>query len=307
MASIRSKLIKPLLKPAFSRVLTTRLSVAKQRANFDRVAGGMPVARGTRVEHRTLSHCPAEWLLPKGVTAATGEGSVLLYLHGGGYVVGSPRAYRSLVADFAGKLQCPALVPDYRLAPEQPYPAALDDAHAGWQYLRQSGYEPSQIVVIGDSAGGGLTAALLLKLRDLNEPMPAAALLISPLLDLTLSGASVTERQDRDKLLSIDWLRFGIESYSAGRNLREPGLSPLFGEPSGLPPLLIQVGTEEILYDDAVRFAARARRVGVEVQFEEWPAMWHDWHSFALVLPEARRAIDDASRWLLEHLAEPEN
>lgn len=298
MPSIRSYLIKPSLGFIGKGLSPTR-SVEKQRSFFEQLTRTFMPVRGTRIEQRTLPQCSAEWLMPKGFS---GSDHVLLYLHGGGYVVGTPKSYRGIASNYAKHLNCPVLVPHYRLAPEQPFPAALDDAYDAWHYLLQSGYKPEQILLAGDSAGGGLSTALLLKLRDAGELMPVAAFVISPLLDLTFTGDSFTSRQKRDPLLRTDWLQWGAAAYAGNLDPKTPYLSPIFSEPTGLPPMLIHVGTEEVLYDDAVRFAALAKKVGVDVQLEEWPGMWHDWHTFAAVLPEARQAVKDSSRWMLEQL-----
>lgn len=300
MPSLRSYLMKPALR-LVGIGLSPKRSVEQQRAFFEQVTRSSLTVKGTRIEQRTLPQCSAEWLTPKGYKSSD---HVLLYLHGGGYVLGTPKSYRGLTSNYAKRLNCPVLVPHYRLAPEHPFPAAIDDAYDAWLYLLKSGYKPEQIFLAGDSAGGGISAALLLKLRDANEPMPVGALLISPLLDLSFTGDSFTSRRKREPLLRVDWLQWGAAAYADGMDVKTPYLSPVFSEPTGLPPMLIQVGTEEVLFDDSTRFTALAKKAGVDIQLEEWQGMWHDWHTFAAVLPEGRQAVVASSRWLLEQLAD---
>jgi acetyl esterase/lipase len=194
---------------------------------------------------------------------------------------------------------------DYRLAPEHPFPAALDDALSAYRWLLDGGAAPDKILVMGDSAGGGLTLAALLKLRDDSLPLPAAAVALSPWTDLALTGASLKLNARSDPMLNVEHLPMLAQEYLAGADPRLPYISPLYGDLAGLPPVLLQVGGDEILRDDAVRMHERLRDAGCQSELEVWPRMPHVWHAFAPVLPEARRAIASIGAFARRHLASP--
>jgi len=215
----------------------------------------------------------------------------VLYLHGGGYTTGSPALYRHFTARIATAVRAHVLVIDYRLAPEHPFPAALDDADAAYRWLLAGKAEPRSTVIMGDSAGGGLALALLLKLRDGGRDRPVAAVALSPWTDLALTGASLAHNARSDPMLNLADTRLFADSYLAGADPCHPYASPLYGDPAGLPPTLIQAGSDEILRDDAVRIAEKMRAAGCHVEIEVWPRMPHAWHLFAPVLPEANAAI----------------
>ena len=240
-----------------------------------------PVAR----EVVDLGDFRGEWL----ATAAPG-GRVLLYLHGGGYVSGSPGTHRSLMVRLGHAANAHVFAPDYRLAPEFPYPTAVADAWASYWMLLAQGVAPDQIVVAGDSAGGGLTIALLLCLREAGLPLPAAAVCLSPWFDLALTGRSMETNCHSDYLNSAI-LHASATMYLANHDVRDPLVSPLYADLRGLPPILIQVGTAEMLQDDGRRFAARANAAGVDVTLEEYAGMVHVWHFTYLVEPRARQAV----------------
>jgi epsilon-lactone hydrolase len=224
-------------------------------------------------------------------TPAAEPGRHVLFLHGGAFIIGSPSLYRHLTWRIASATRARVLCLDYRLAPEHPFPAALDDAVAAYCWLLADGADPQRVAVIGDSAGGGLGLSLLLRLRDEGIPLPAAAVALSPWTDLALTGASLSRNASADPLVIAEHARRFVDCYLAGADPRSPYASPLYGEPAGLPPTLIQVGSDEVLRDDAVRMAARMRDAGCRVELEIWPRMPHVWHLFAPVMPEARRAI----------------
>jgi monoterpene epsilon-lactone hydrolase len=227
-----------------------------------------------------------EWVTPR----KAGADGVLLYLHGGVWAIGSPRSHRALVANLARAAGIRALSLAYRLAPEHPYPAALDDCVDAYDWLLASGIDPRRIVVAGDSAGGNLAVAMMLRLRDAGSPLPCGAVLLSPITDLELSGASHANRKALDPVFAGADLPAFIASYAGGHDLHEPYLSPLLANLHGLPPLLIHVGDHEILLDDAVRLGERARAAGVEARTVVWPGMMHVFQIQAPWLPEARRA-----------------
>jgi acetyl esterase/lipase len=241
---------------------------------------------------------PAEWI--RAGQAPTD--AALLYLHGGGYAIGSINTHRALVAELARAAGVAALAIDYRLAPEAPFPAAVDDATAAYRWLLARGLAPARLAIAGDSAGGGLTIATLVALRDAGLPLPAAAVCFSPWVDLEGLGQSMTERADRDPLIQKEGMLQFAAAYLGGKDPRTPLAAPLYADLTGLPPLLIQVGEEETLYDDAVRLAERARKSGVDVTLEPWAEMIHVWQLFAPVLPEGREALAAAGRFIAARL-----
>ena len=215
----------------------------------------------------------------------------VLYLHGGGYVTGSPDLYRHLLWRFAEAAGARVAAIAYRLAPEHPFPAAVDDAVAAWRGLLAEGTDPRRAAFIGDSAGGGLALALALAARDRGIPLPGAIVLMSPWTDLALTGQSLRANAAADPMMNADDVPQLAARYLAGADPRNPYASPLYGDPTGLPPTLIQVGSDEILRDESVRMAARLRDAGCAVELEIWPRMPHVWHGFVSVMPEAQRAI----------------
>ncbi len=246
-----------------------------------------PPPRGFRICTVDAGGVAGERLIPP----ATSGDRQILFLHGGGFVSGSPRLYRNLTWRLAAAAGAGLLCLDYRLAPEHPFPAALEDARAGYRFLLAEGADPRRIIVIGDSAGGGLAFSLLLRLRDEGARLPAAAVALSPWTDLALTGESLRRNAAADPMIDADRVPPLADHYLAGADPRTPYASPLYGDLSGLPPALIQVGSDEVLYDDAVRLAARLRAASCRVELEIWPRMPHVWHAFAPLMPEARRAI----------------
>ena len=230
---------------------------------------------------------PSEWLDGPGADASR----AVLYLHGGGYTAGSLVTHRQLGGWLANAAGVRVLLVDYRLAPEHPHPAAVDDAVAAYQFLLGQGIAPGHVVIGGDSAGGGLTAATLLALRDRGLPQPAGAVLISPWLDLTGSGESMRTRATLDPMVGAGGLEKSARAYLPQGDLKAPLVSPLFADLAGLPPLLIQVGTHETLFDDSTRFDASARSAGVDVTLEVGNGQVHVWQAFAWLVPEGKAAI----------------
>ena len=216
----------------------------------------------------------------------------VLYFHGGGYVAGNLDSHTELMSRIARACRAPVLGIDYRLAPEHPYPAAVDDAVASYDRLLGNGIDPARIVIAGDSAGGGLTLACLLALKAAGTPLPAGAILISPWTDLSGSGASVRARLEADPMLSGEILAPMAAAYAGSADLTDPGVSPLFGDLAGLPPLLVQVGDDEVLLDDATRVAARAETAGVSVQLHVFEGAFHVFQMFS-TLPESHEALTE--------------
>jgi monoterpene epsilon-lactone hydrolase len=231
--------------------------------------------------------------------ASEGERHVL-FLHGGAFIIGSPNLYRHVTWRIASAARAHVLAVDYRLAPEHPFPAALEDAFTAYNWLVTRGIDPSRIAVMGDSAGGGLLFSLMLRLRDEGYPLPGAAVALSPWTDLALTGASLRVNAIYDPMLSADDPPLFVNDYLAGADPRAPYVSPLYGDPAGLPPTIIQVGSDEVLRDDAVRMADRMRAAGCHVELEIWPRMPHVWHVFVPLIPEARRAIERIGAFVRE-------
>ena len=267
-------------------------TVAERRAQYDRAERVFPVPPEIGVKTVAIKpdagpEVAAEWLEPP----AARVGAALLYLHGGGYVIGSPRSHRHLAAALAGASGAATLLPDYRLAPEHPFPAAVEDAVAAYRWLLARGIPANGIVIGGDSAGGGLTVATLLALRDRGLPGPAGGVCISPWVDLTCSGASYTSRAASDPIVTQTGVAEMARAYVGTGDPRLPLASPLFADLTGLPPLLVHVGSDEVLLDDAVGLAERARAAGVAATLEIWPDMIHVWHWFHPMLDEGRKAV----------------
>jgi acetyl esterase/lipase len=260
-------------------------SVAKERENLDKMSALM--SRRSPGQPATLNGVSGEWLFPE-----TGDGGrTLLYLHGGGYVLGSPLSHRDMVGAIADAAHAKVFLADYRLAPEHPFPAAVDDAVAAYEGLLETGVDPARLCIAGDSAGGGLTVATLLALRDRKLPLPAAGICISPWADLTCSSGSMTSMAEADPMLRPDALRWMAGLYLNGQDPQSPLASPVYADLRDLPPLLIQVGTEEALYDDAITLSRVARDAGVDATLEVWEGMMHVWHLMARLIPEGRQAI----------------
>ena len=275
------------------------LTTAERRAQYERAEKVFPTPPEVKVERVSAPAAPAEWLRPPGAVA----GRVVLYLHGGGYVIGSPRSHRHLAAAIASAAAASALLLDYRLAPEHPYPAAVDDATAAYRWLLDQGIAPEHVVIAGDSAGGGLTVATLLALREARVPLPAGGVCISPWVDLTCSGESYRTKAGVDPIVQQAGVAEMAQAYLGTASPRTPLASPLFADLRGLPPLLIHVGSDEVLLDDAVQLAARAKAAGVETTIEVWERMIHVWHWFLPMLDEAHAAVDTIGRFTRDRAA----
>jgi phosphinothricin tripeptide acetyl hydrolase len=267
----------------------TSLTLAQLREQYERAQHAFRL--GPEVALETVDRPPVrgEWLRP-----VDADDALVLYLHGGGYVIGSPRSHRHLAAAIASAGHMRAFVLDYRLVPEHPFPAALDDAVAAYRWLiGAQGVEPRRIVLAGDSAGGGLVATTLVALRDAGLPLPAAGVCLSPWADLSCSLPSCDpQRPSYDPLIDHAVLRAMARAYLGRRSLRTSAASPLFADLHALPPLLIQAATDEALVDDARQLAIAASQAGVHTTLEVWPRMVHVWHWYAPILDEGQRAIE---------------
>jgi phosphinothricin tripeptide acetyl hydrolase len=270
------------------------LTTAERRAQYERAEKVFPTPSDVKVERVNAPVAPAEWLRPPSAE----PGRVVLYLHGGGYVIGSPRSHRHLAAAIAGAAGASALLLDYRLAPEHPFPAAVEDATAAYRWLLDQAIAPERIVIAGDSAGGGLTVATLLALREARVPLPAGGVCISPWVDLTCSGASYGTKADADPIVGRSGVEEMARAYLGATPPRTPLASPLFADLRGLPPLLIHVGSDEVLLDDSVQLAERVKAAGVDATLEVYERMIHVWHWFLPMLDEAQTAVEAIGRFV---------
>jgi monoterpene epsilon-lactone hydrolase len=295
VASWQAKFMSGLLRVLFK----PRLRRATDIASIRKVMTMPPVrpARGTRVAPAQVGGVQGEWIIADGVSAR----GTLLYLHGGGYMACNPPMYRNLTCAFA-LAGFRTFVPDYRLAPEHPFPAGLEDAIGAYRGLLKD-HDPRQIVVAGDSAGGGLSAALLISLRDQRLPMAAAAALLSPFVDLMATGATVQSNATRCAMFSPEMFDRAARFYVGERDLRMPLASPLYADLRGLPPLMIHAGEDETLLDDSRRFAEHARQAGVEVELKVWPAVPHVFQLFQRWIPESRASLQEIADFLAARAA----
>jgi acetyl esterase/lipase len=273
-------------------------TIQESREAFEALGALFPLGADVRAEKVDAGGVPSEWV---SVPASDPE-MVIYYLHGGGYVIGSPNTHREFVSRLCRATGARALVPDYRLGPENPFPAAVDDALSAYRWLLDQGAEPAKTIIAGDSAGGGLTISTLVAARDAGLPLPAAAVCISPWTDLAITGESMASRAAADPIIEKRFLEEAVGHYLAGGNSRAPLASPLYADLSGLPPLLLHAGDAETLLDDSTRLAERAKAAGVDVTLEVWDEMIHVWHIFAAMLPEGQQAIDRIGEWVREKL-----
>lgn len=248
--------------------------------------------RGARVEKFSRDGVRGDWIRVKNAQ------EVILYLHGGGYVCGTPRTYHNFCSRIAVDIAADVCLPVYRLAPEHPFPAAIEDGVAAYEMLLAEGWQPRQISIMGDSAGGGLTLGTLLALRDAGRPMPKCAVVLSPYADLTLSPASRRLNDKADAMLSYRMMEIGQRAYVQDEDYEHPYASPVFGDFRGLPRLMITVCEEEILRDDAYRVAEKARAAGIEVAMLSRPDTLHVWPIFVPLMPEARADLPKIARFI---------
>lgn len=266
-----------------------RISEAKLR-RFVR----LPAA--TEVKAIDAGGVSAEWIIPSGISSS----HVILYLHGGAFVMGLNNSHRAFAARLAAASGAQALLINYSLAPEHPFPAALDDAIAVYRWLLQSKRSSQQIVMVGDSAGGNLALTTMLALRDIEGPLPAAAICLSPVTDMEQKGESYKTRAKADPTLTYQWLKPLFDDYVGNHDPRTPLLSPIHADLHGLPPMQILVGADEILLSDSTVFAERARSADVSVILEVWEGMWHCWPLIS-ILPEATSAIEKMAAFAKQH------
>ncbi|MCC5980558.1 MAG: alpha/beta hydrolase [Oceanicaulis sp.] len=293
---LRGLLGRRMARKAGRESLSPGIDVAHARARMDKAGRQMPMPKGVAVTTVVLGGMGGLSFTPDGARRGT-----LVYLHGGGYSRGSALSHRALVARMSKAFGLNAVSINYRMAPEHPCPAAIDDAVSAIQAVMAE--EKGPVILSGDSAGGGLALSATLRLRDAGERLPDALYLISPWTDLSMSGESVSTKAMRDPMLNPDYLGAGGQLYLGGRPGDDPEASPLFADLKGLPPTLIQVGSDEILLSDSTRLAEKLEAAGVPVDCEIWDGMWHDFQIFSPLIPEADWAIDRARVWVELQLA----
>ena len=268
--------------------------LGERRQRLDALGEQYLLPADVRVEAAHANGVSAEWT----ATPEADSEKVILYLHGGGYTTGSLKSHRHMVAQAGREARARTMALDYRLAPEHPFPAAVEDAVIGYRFLLSRGFSANRIAVAGDSAGGGLTVALLVSLRDAGLPLPACAWCISPWIDLEGTGASMTAKGTVDPMVQQAYLIELAAAYLGGANPRTPLAAPLYADLKGLPPMLIQVGSAETLLDDAVRLAGAAGAADVRVRLEVWPDMIHVWQLFYQQVAAGRRALAEAGAFI---------
>jgi monoterpene epsilon-lactone hydrolase len=276
--------------------------VNEQRRLFREAASARPLPADVTVTAASLGGVPTAEITVDGIEPR----HVVLYFHGGVYVISDAFLAAGLASEIGRRTQAKVISVDYRLAPEHPYPAAVDDALAAYEGLLENGTDPSDIAFAGESAGGALAIATLVNVRDHGLALPAAAFVMSPYADLTLSGATMETKRDVDPLLSRELLQPRVTDYTAGQDAALGLISPIFADLSGLPPLIIQAGSHEVLLDDAIRLAQQAAAADVEVTLEITPRVPHVFQGFSAMLDEAAAALDRAGQLLLGHLAAAE-
>jgi acetyl esterase/lipase len=289
--------LKNLVAAMRAQPVVLNASVPEMRASMASMLGNVQLPAGVIREPRDVNGVPAEWVSMPGASADR----VVLYFHGGGYVLGSIATHRELAARISAASGARCLVIDYRLGPEHRFPAAVDDAVKAYRWLLDAGYSPSHIAFAGDSAGGGLTMATLLAVREAKLPLPATGVCISPWVDLEGTGASMTTKAAEDPIVQKGPLDLLAAHYVGSGDKRAPLASPLYADLRGLPPLLIQVGSAETLLDDSTRLTEKLRAAKVDVELEIWPDMIHVWHAFGM-LPEARDAVERIGKHLRKRL-----
>jgi acetyl esterase/lipase len=274
---------------------------AARRERLDAIGSVWPIANDVKLAAGDVSGLRGEWSVAPGSDATR----VLMFFHGGGYCSGSIVSHRRMVTEAGRAAGMRTLAIAYRLAPEHPFPAAYDDALTAWRFLRNQAIPASKIAIGGDSAGAGLAVALIARLRDAHEELPACAWLVSPWTDLTLSGATLVTKAAVDPIVHKEYLNQLVEAYlPPGVERNDPRVSPLFADVRGFPPTLIQVGTAETLLDDAVRFSRAAGEADVAVTLETWPHMIHAWHLWNAQLADGRRALANAGAFIRAHVTD---
>lgn len=292
MNSLQSSTARLIVKMMRSTLFIHKTETQTHRVSFERISSITKFPRFVEMKEVTYAGMPAAWFRPQKCS----DDKVILYYHGGGYSVGSYNTHRAMIARIARAAGHPVLAINYRMAPEHPFSAALEDAVIAYKQLQADGW--ASIFLAGDSAGGGLSLATTMKLRDEGVKLPTAIIAISPWTDLTLSGDSVRTKADVDPLIEPRLLEIFAKKYYQEHDPKNPFISPLFGNFDGFPPIYIQVGGNEVLLDDSTRLAQKMKKAGVKVEFELWDNMMHVWHYLAGIVPEANLAIEKIGEYV---------
>jgi monoterpene epsilon-lactone hydrolase len=290
MASIRARLYSRLLRRALrSGLLPDGIDGLQMARSGENRGGALSLIMGSDKPGSAfkIGAMDAEWV------GAQQSDRTLLYLHGGGYVLGSIETHRSMVTRLCNFAGIRGLIIDYRLAPEHPYPSAIEDAETAYDYLIENDVRPDKMLLAGDSAGGGLSLALMQKLREHGKAQPKAVALLSPWTDLTISGRSHKERAERDPMIDVERMPQAIDWYCPNQDKKNPLISPVFADLTGLPPMFVQVGSEEVLFDDSTRLVENAEKAGVEAELQIWPDLPHVHQIAHRFVPEAKAALRD--------------
>lgn len=294
-----SKELQSVLEMLKANPLNPSASLPELRAWFEGSMGQMPTVPNTKITNVTVDGIASEWVDAPGARAD----HAILYLHGGGYVIGSCATHRSLASKLSEASKARVLVIDYRMAPEAPYPAAVEDGVKAYRWLLAQGFAPAKLAISGDSAGGGLTLATAVALRDADVALPKALAMLSPWTDMTGTSDTMTSRAKLDPMVQKEGLVGMAGMYLSGKDAKTPGASPLFADMRGLPSMLIQVGDHEVLLDDSRSLEKKAKTAGVDVTLEVWDEMIHVWHLFHPLLPEGVKALEGIGGYLTKKWA----
>ncbi len=298
MSSISSMLVRPFIRFSVKFLFRPSVSINTQRFVLD-LASNLPLPKSVTKQNVQIDGLPCEWIEDE----SQANNGVILYLHGGGYNIGSCASYRLFAATLSRACATPVLLVDYRLAPEHKFPAPIDDAIVAYEWLLDEGYSAEEILIAGDSAGGGLALATAMVLRDEDYALPGGCICLSPWADLQQTGDSMKSRAKQDPMLSKSILQRWADNYiDLDDNPANPLISPINGDYEALPPLFIQVGDDEVLLSDAQRITTASRAAGVPTELEIWPRMWHDWQQLAIILPEAKEAIKQIATFVTAQL-----
>jgi len=294
---MKSKILAAVLKQLRVAPDFTREGIEKYREFLDTSARAFKIDRTAGFKPVHLNGVPGAWILP----ANASERNVVLYLHGGGFIAGSIASHRDLATRIANASGSKTVIIDYRLAPEHPFPGGLEDAVQAYTWLLNHGFSASRMAIAGDSAGGGLALSLLLTIKDRGLPMPGSAALISPWTDLECKNRSHTTNQKTDPMLNQHMLFSTAQLYTGEKNWDHPLVSPANGDFQGMCPLLVQVGSREVLQDDAVLLVKKAKAAGVPAELEIWDGMFHVWHYFSRYLTQGREAVEKIGSFIKAH------
>lgn len=280
-------------------------SLLERRAAFEKFMASTPEPTRVQIKHLDADGVPADLFLPARLHYTLGKRAIL-YVHGGGFYSGSLRTHRNIAAALAKAASAEVLLIDYRLMPEHMYPAQIDDTLTAYRWLLESGYDSENIAIVGESVGGNLAIEATLRQMQVKGPLPSSVVVMSPVTDLAVTGASMADNAERDPLIGKDHVELVSKTYLGVRSPSDPAVSPLYADLKGFPPLLIQIGSREILLDDSIRLARKATLADVPVTLEVWPGMIHQWQLFQFWLRDARRSNDSAAAFVDSHFHFPE-